>query len=223
MVKTQEADTGDVVQARPGCPRVRVTMVSARRFGAPDAKTRATLLDAAEQLMLEEGWAAVTGRRVAEKAGLRSQLVHYYFRSMDDLLLAVFRRRAEQSFKANAKALSSPQPLWALWRMFNNPPFSVFTMELFALANHRAELRTELAHYAERFRNEQTRTLARVLKGYGVDTQRFPPAAVAFLMTGVPGVLFMEEALGISAGHAEIVALVERYLRRLEGDPVTSS
>jgi AcrR family transcriptional regulator len=197
-------------------------MTLPRRIGPADAKTRTTLLDAAEQLMVEEGWAAVTGRRVAVKAGLRSQLVHYYFRSMDDLLLAVFRRRAEQGFKANAKALSSPQPLWALWRMFNNPPFSVFTMELFALANHRAELKAELAQYAERYRDQQTKTFADVLEGYGIDTGQFPPVAVAFLLTGVPGVLFMEEALGISAGHAEIVELVERYLRQLEGDPLDS-
>jgi AcrR family transcriptional regulator len=195
-------------------------MASPRRIGPSDAKTRTILLDAAEQLMLDEGWAAVTGRRVAEKAGLRSQLVHYYFHSMDDLLLAVFRRRAEQGFKANTKALSSPQPLWALWRMFNNPPFSVFTMELFALANHRAELRTELAYYAERFRDEQATTFANVLETYGVDTQQLPPVAVAFLLTGVQGLLFMEETLGISAGHAEIVTLVEGYLRQLEGDPV---
>ncbi|BBU21340.1 TetR/AcrR family transcriptional regulator [Mycobacterium xenopi] len=195
-------------------------MASPRRFGPPDAKTRTMLLDAAEQLMLDEGWAAVTGRRVAEKAGLRSQLVHYYFRSMDELLLAVFRRRAEQSFKANTKALNSPQPLWALWRMFNNPPFSAFTMELFALANHRAELRAELACYAQRFRDEQAQTFAKVLSGYGVDTEQVPPVAVAFLLTGVQGVLFMEEALGISAGHTEVVALVERYLRDVEGDPV---
>lgn len=195
-------------------------MASPRRIAPPDAKTRTVLLDAAERLMLDEGWAAVTGRRVAEKAGLRSQLVHYYFHSMDELLLAVFRRRAEQGFKGHAKALQAPQPLWALWRIFNNPPFSVFTMELFALANHRAELRAELAYYAERFRAAQTETFANVLENYGVDTDRMPPVAAAFLMTGVPGILFMEQAVGISAGHAEIVTVVERYLRELEGDPL---
>ena len=42
-------------------------MTSARRIGAPDAKNRGVLLDAAEQLMLEEGYAAVTSRRVAER------------------------------------------------------------------------------------------------------------------------------------------------------------
>lgn len=195
-------------------------MASPRRIAPPDAKTRSLLLDAAEQLMLEDGWAAVTGRRVAEKAGLRSQLVHYYFRSMDDLLLAVFRRRAEQGFRGHEKALKSPQPLWALWRILHNPPFSIFTMELFALANHRAELRDELAYHAERFRAAQTETFAKVLEDYGIDTRNVPPVAVAFLMTGVPGVLFMEQAVGISAGHAEIVEMVERYLRELEGEPL---
>ena len=45
-------------------------MASPRRIGAPDAKNRTVLLDAAESLMLEEGYAAVTSRRVAAQAGL---------------------------------------------------------------------------------------------------------------------------------------------------------
>ena len=71
------------------------TASSPRRIGAEDSATRAQLLDAAEQLLLEEGYAAVTSRRVAAKAGLKPQLVHYYFRTMDDLFVEVFRRRAE--------------------------------------------------------------------------------------------------------------------------------
>ena len=78
-------------------------MASARRIGGPDAKNRVVLLDAAEQLMLDEGYAAVTSRRVAEQAELKPQLVHYYFRTMDELFLAVFRRRAEQGLAAQAR------------------------------------------------------------------------------------------------------------------------
>src|SRR6202035_3246032 len=150
-------------------------MTSARRIGAPDAKNRGVLLDAAEQLMLEEGYAAVTSRRLADRAGLKPQLVHYYFRTMDDLFLAVFRRRAEQGLKSQARALESPQPLWALWRLRTDlPPRQVtmelapsrFTMECAALANHRKSMRAEIAHYAERFRDEQWRTLATALTRY---------------------------------------------------------
>ena len=83
------------------------TAPSPRRIGAEDSKTRAQLLDAAEQLLLEEGYAAVTSRRVAAKAGLKPQLVHYYFRTMDDLFLEVFRRRAEENLARFERAVAA--------------------------------------------------------------------------------------------------------------------
>src|SRR6476659_8651446 len=115
-------------------------MGSERRIGAPDAKNRSVLLDAAERLMLEEGYGAVTSRRVAEKAGLKPQLVHYYFRTMGDLYLAVFRRRAEQGLEAQAHGWQWPRPLWALWRYSSDPRISAFTVKFMALASHREEL-----------------------------------------------------------------------------------
>src|ERR1700731_1138234 len=90
-------------------------MTSARRIGAPDAKNRTLLLDVAERLMIEEGYAAVTSRRLASRAGLKPQLVHYYFRTMEELFLEVFRRRGEEALEVHAQMLQSPQPLWALW------------------------------------------------------------------------------------------------------------
>ncbi len=194
-------------------------MTSARRIGAPDAKNRGVLLDAAEQLMLEEGYAAVTSRRVAEKAALKPQLVHYYFRAMDDLFLAAFRRRAEEGLEAQAQALQSPQPLWALWRFSTDPAATAITMEFVALANHRKALKAEIAYYAERFREEQQKALSKVLQRYGVDPAQVPPLVWSVLMTSVSRVLVMEQALGMSAGHAETVEFVERYLHRLEGYP----
>jgi AcrR family transcriptional regulator len=154
-------------------------MTSARRIGAPDAKNRGLLLDAAEQLMLEGGYTAVTSRRLASKAGLKPQLVHYYFRTMEELFLAVFRRRAEEGLQVQAQALASPQPLWALWRFGTDP------------ALHR----------------------------YGVATEEMPPLVWTVLMTSLSRFLVLEQALGMSGGHAETLQLVEGYLRRLEGEP----
>ena len=199
-------------------------MTSARRIGAPDAKNRGVLLDAAEQLMLEEGYAAVTSRRVAEKAALKPQLVHYYFRTMDDLFLAAFRRRAEEGLEAQARVLQARQPLWALWRFSIDPAATAITMEFIALANHRKALKAEIAYYAERFREEQRKALSMVLDRYGLnvgDPVEVPPLVWSVLMTSVSRVLVIEQALGMSAGHAETVDFVERYLHRLEGDPET--
>jgi AcrR family transcriptional regulator len=197
-------------------------MTSARRIGAPDAKNRTVLLDAAEQLMLEEGYAAVTSRRVAERAALKPQLVHYYFRTMDDLFLAAFRRRAEEGLEVQAQMLKAPQPLWALWRFSTDPAATTITMEFIALANHRKALKAEIAFYAERFREEQRKALTTILERYGRELGtpiRIPPLVWSVLMTSVSRVLVIEQALDMSAGHDETVEIVENYLRHLEGDP----
>lgn len=198
-------------------------MTTARRIGAPDAKNRSVLLDAAEQLMLEEGYAAVTSRRVAQKAALKPQLVHYYFRTMDDLFLAAFRRRAEEGLRLQAQALQSPRPLWALWRFSTDPAATALTMEYVALANHRKALKAEIGYYAERFREEQTKAVGTVLQRYGVDAADVPPLVWSVLITSVSRVLVMEQALGMSLGHPETAAFVERYLHRLEGEPVVGA
>jgi len=192
-------------------------MASSRRLGAPDSKTRALLLDAAEQLMLEEGYAAVSSRRVASKAGLKPQLVHYYFRTMDDLFLAVYGRRAEQNLERYARALASARPLRALWELSTDPRGTAFTMEFVALANHRKAIRTEIARHAERFRQMQLDATASALDRYGIRADTCPPVVVVLAITGLSQVLVLEKALGITSGHEEAVALVERYLRELEG------
>lgn len=200
-------------------------MTSARRIGAPDAKNRVLLLDAAERLMLEEGYAAVTSRRLANKAGLKPQLVHYYFRTMEELFLEVFRRRAEEALEVHAQMLKLPQPLWALWRFGTDPAFTRISMEFMALANHRKDMRAEIAYYAERFREEERQAVATALERYGSRIQdegqdiEIAPVVWTVLMSSLSRFLVLEQAIGMSAGHAETVELVENYLRRLEGEP----
>jgi AcrR family transcriptional regulator len=195
-------------------------MASPRRMGSPEAKNRAALLDAAEQLMLEEGYPAATSRRVAEKAGLKHQLVHYYFHGMDELFTASFRRSAERGLRVQAEALKSPQPLWALWRWHTSTVNAPLWTEYIAMANHRKGLRAEIAYYSKRFREEQRWIVDRALKAYGVDPDEVPGLAAIVLLTSVSRVLVMEEALEVLDGHAETVEVVERYLRQLEGDPI---
>jgi TetR/AcrR family transcriptional regulator len=194
-------------------------MASERRIGAEDSKSRAALLDAALTLMLEEGYASVTSRKVAARAGLKPQLVHYYFRTMDDLFLAVFRRGAELNLERHTEALASDQPLWALWAFSNDPAGNALNVEFAALANHRKTIRAEIAAYGERFRQQQVEALSPVLAGRGLDPDDLPPVAALVLMTALSVIVTMEEGLGMSLGHAETRALVERYLTDLEGPP----
>lgn len=197
--------------------RSQGTQASSRRIGAPESKTRALLVDAAERLMLAEGYAAVSSRRVAAEAGLKPQLVHYYFRSMDDLFLAVLRRRAEERLERYALALASNRPLRALWELTIDPRGSVFTMEFAALANHRKAIRAEITAYAERVRHMQLDALRRVLDGAGISQDECPPVVVLQAMTGLSQVIALEEALGMRTGHDETRAFVARQIDELEG------
>jgi len=192
---------------------------TARRIGAETSKTRGLLLDAAERLMLEEGYAAVTSRRIAARAGLKPQLVHYYFRTMDDLFLALFRRRADQGLERQARAADSAQPLWSLWDLSRDPRGTALTMEFTALANHRKAIQAELSASAERYRAGLLEAFRSVLTRYEIDQAEYPPIVCAVLLTSISTFLVIEEAmLGMSTGHAETVVFVEDVIRRLEGD-----
>lgn len=192
---------------------------TARRLGTETSKTRSALLDAAEWLMLEEGYAGVTSRRLAARAGLKPQLVHYYFRTMDDLFLALFRRRADQGLERQIRALDSAQPLWSLWDLSRDPRGTALTMEFTALANHRKAIQAELSASAERYRAGLLEAFRSVLARYEIDETEYPPVVCAVLLTSVSTFLVIEQAmLGMSTGHAETVAFVENLIRRLEGD-----
>jgi AcrR family transcriptional regulator len=192
--------------------------MAARRGNAGDPTTRTALLDAAQELMLEEGYAAVTTRRIAARSGLNNALVYYYFDTMDGLFIALFQRGAERSFERLQHALSSPQPLWAFWDLIHEPSGSALTMEFIALANHRKAIRSEIADYSRRFREAQLDSLSTVLESYGLDPRQWPPASVIVILSGISRFLLIEEAFEVDIGHAETVALVEDQIRALEGD-----
>jgi AcrR family transcriptional regulator len=161
----------------------------------------------------------VSSRRVAAVAGVRPALVHYYFRTMDDLFLAAFRRRAEQALVHQERALHSPQPLWALWEVSRDPRGTVLTIEFSALANHRPAIRTEIVAVAERVRAQQVEVLTEVLASHRVTVDECPPIVAAVLIAGISLLLALEQgSLGMSSGHAETITYVEEYLRRLEGE-----
>ena len=190
-----------------------------RRIGTANSKTRAQLVDAAERVLLEDGYAAVTSRRVAAAAGLKPQLVHYYFRTMDDLFLEVFRRRADENIARAHKLMSADTSLRALWELNSDPRGAAFNIEFVALGNHRKVIRAEIADYAERFRVAQLEALSRALQSAGVEPSQLPPVVALLLLTGLTQILALERALGVSTGHDATLAFVESTLEGLEPVP----
>jgi AcrR family transcriptional regulator len=166
--------------------------------------------------MVDEGYAAATSRRVAAEAGVKPALVHYYFPTMDGLYLEVFRRGAAAYLARQQEALASERPLHALWETLIAPKDTRLLLEFMGLANHRKEIRAEIAVWQERWREVQTTALNFIVREHGLDTSEFPPAGIAVVIAAVGRMLILEQALGTSGGHDQAVALVNRFLERYE-------
>jgi AcrR family transcriptional regulator len=167
--------------------------------------------------MLEEGYAAVTSRRIASKAGLPNA-IHYYFETMDDLFIELFRRGAARSLARQEEALTSPQPLWAFWDLLLDRPNGGLNTEFIALANHRKAIRSEIAESSHTFRRAQLAALAGVIERSQSPDPSRSPQAIVLLLSAVSRFLITENAFDLDIGHAEVIELVELCIREIEGE-----
>jgi AcrR family transcriptional regulator len=191
---------------------------SSRRVGAATSKKRDELLDAVEKLMFREGYAAVSYRAVAAKAGVTAGLVQYYFPTLDDLFIAAIRRRSQQNLERLAAALDArpDEPLRVLWEYSQDEFTAALTTEFLALGNHRKSIASEIADVSKQIRTLQTDAITHHFPSGGVDLAGVPPNALLFLIIGIPKLISLEQGVGLSATHDEVVKFFEAYLDATE-------
>jgi AcrR family transcriptional regulator len=192
-------------------------MTEARVPRAATAAKRQRLLDATEQIMVRDGYAAVTSRRVEAEAGLK---VHYHFGTLDDLLVAVVRRRGEEATGELTRALAAAEPLTSWWRVASDRRGNTLLVELTAAANHRPAVQAELAAFARATRRMQIDALGSILDDYGIDTEQFPPALVAATLQGLAFAMAHDQVAGFDTAQDEATAAVDQLLDRLEAQRV---
>jgi len=189
-------------------------MASTAKTKEKDAGARERLMEATAQIMLEEGYAAATSRRVAARAGVRSALVYYYFPTMDDLFVAVLQAGSDASLAKMRQSITAEEPLRALWSINIDPRWTGLYAEFVALANHRKAISAELKTYAERVRDIETAAATVALRAHGFDISEYPPVAVSMLVAQIARSLCNESAIGMTEGHEEMRELVDRFLNR---------
>lgn len=195
-------------------PRVR--MKPEHKPNEESASTREAILDATESLMVEEGYSAVTSRRVGERAGLKSQLVHYYFGTMDDLFVAVYERSEKEFLQRHLQAVSSENPLRALWDLSVHPKRTRLSQEFIALSACRKSMRKITARVLEQVHSINAIFIAKYLEQSGLDVDEYPPLVMSHMINGLSRALVNEESMGVSIGRSEVLAFAERWISRLE-------
>jgi AcrR family transcriptional regulator len=174
------------------------------------------LLDAAERLLIESGYAGLTTRRVAAEAGVNHGLVHYYFGSMEELLLQVLERFTERLIERQTAMYQADVPFLDKWRTAMrwleedvDAGYPKVWWELQAMAWNHPEMRERLARVDETWRSLLRAHFASALDEYGID---FPlEAVVALVMTFNKGVQ-IEQLSGVSVGHRELLDWLDGWL-----------
>lgn len=191
-------------------------MATTRRFGAVSSATRSALLDAVEAVMRDDGYGALTARSVAEKAGLKHQLVYYYFQTLDDLLIAAYERHIASYLERIEEALTTDAPLHAFWRVHANPPDATLNMEFLSMANHIPGIRARTIEFGEHVRRLGLGKMEGLIVRPALGMEAVTPFAVTMAITSIGSIMGLENAIGLSGGHAEMRAMMEWCIDQLE-------
>jgi TetR/AcrR family transcriptional regulator, transcriptional repressor for nem operon len=193
-------------------------MPAARRIGSESSKTRASLLDAAQRVMLEDGYATVTYRSLADRAGVTAGLVQYYFPTLDDMFLALLQRRTEQSHARLLAELDArpDEPLRIVWEFSTDETSASLLTEFMALANHRKAIRAAILETTVRTRQAQLEALHSRWDSYHEESGGLPPEGLLFLLHMIPKMMQLEESFGLATGHDDVLKFVKERLEAVE-------
>jgi len=198
-----------------------------------EARQQATtaLLDAAEDLLYEVGYAGVTTRAVADAAGLRPGLVHYYFGSMEELLTQTLERFVERLAEALEALYDDPNLTFAeKWRLGSQfwvtEPTSRFPkilMELLAVGWNIPALRARLTNVHASFRAIFEENFGKALREYGLPEDEFPLKVIVAAVTSFQLGLIVEGLSDVHEGHRELLDWIQRWIDGLEAQKATAS
>jgi AcrR family transcriptional regulator len=185
---------------------------------APARTPEEALLDAAERLLVEVGYAGISTRRLAAEAGVNHGLVHYYFGSLEQLLVQVLERFTARMIERQRALYAAETPFIEKWRtamryLVSDSDYQKAWWELQALSWNRPGLRERVASVEAEWRAVLTDALAEPRERYGLDIPL--EALVSLVMTFNSGII-LERLAGITTGHEELLAWIDAWIESKE-------
>ncbi len=184
--------------------------VSTARAAAEEA-----LLDAAERVLVEAGYAAITTRRLAEEAGVNHGLVHYYFGSVENLLVRTLERFTERLITRQRDMYAADMPFLEKWRramrylVSEDVAYEKVWLELQALGWNQPDLRERLARVNGEWRAVLTEAFEQPHRELGIEMPL--DALVSLVITFNVGII-VERLGGIETGQRELLEWIDAFL-----------
>jgi AcrR family transcriptional regulator len=195
-------------------------VVNARRK-APERRARGdvatAILDATEALLISEGHLALTTRRVAEEAGVNHGLIHYYFGSMEEVMLQTLERFTAQLTERQRAMYAADVPFIEKWRTAMHylvtedfeAGYEKIFLELQAIGWNAPEVRQRVARVFTEWYEILMPAFDAGLDELGVDKTVFPTAAVVSLVMTFNIGIEVERLSGFDSGHAALLRMID--------------
>jgi hypothetical protein len=142
---------------------------------------------------------------------------------MEQLFVRVLERFTDRLIDRQRAMYAAPLPFIVKWRAAmgyldedRESGYQKIWLELQALAWNRPELRERLAHVHHQWIAALTEAFAPVIEEYGLDTERFPVAALVALVATFNEGIILDRLGGVTEGHAELLAMIDNWLVSLE-------
>lgn len=191
--------------------------MAARTAADRGREVRQRLLAAAAELIPEVGWAGVSTRAVATRAGVAPGLVHYHFSSLQALLreaaVGVMRRLLDETTQVLARA-DTPRAgldlmLGSLDAYTGTDLTSLLFVETYLAAVRDEDLHADITGLVAGFRDELARWL-------GERDQELPDETAAVLAAAVDGVM-LHRALDPRLRSAVVAPVLRRLVAPADG------
>jgi AcrR family transcriptional regulator len=196
--------------------------MSGNRF-ATDARreTEERFLDAAEQMLIDVGYAGLSARRLAEEAGANHGLIHYYFGSMEELCFRVLERFTDRLIARQRAMYEANAPYIEKWReamhyLDDDRPYQKIWWELQAMSWNRPELRARIAKVHAAWCDAMRDAVGQALERYELGKGEFGTDEWVTMIVALNEGIILERLAGIDRGHEELLGVIDRWLGGME-------
>ena len=193
--------------------------VSPAVAAAPKTQARAAaeeaLLDAAERLLADVGYAGITTRALAKEARVNHGLVHYYFGSNENLLVHALERFTSRLIARQRELYEDDVPFADKWRtamrylVSEDVRYQKIWLELQALAWNNPDIRARLTRVNAEWRAVLTEAFEEPRRELGIALPL--EALVSLVMTFNLGII-IERLGGIETGHRELLDWIGQWI-----------
>jgi len=179
------------------------------------AAAEEALLDAAERLLADVGYAGITTRGLAKEAGVNHGLVHYYFGSNENLLVHALERFTGRLISRQRELYEGDVAFADKWRtamrylVSEDVRYQKIWLELQALAWNNPDIRARLMRVNAEWRAVLTEAFEEPRRELGIPLPL--EALVSLVMTFNLGII-IERLGGIETGHRELLDWIEQWI-----------